>query len=336
MNFDWMPSPPAGIPTRQLGATGLIVSRLGLGLAALGRPAYINLGRQRDFGLDRSVAEMERRCHAMLDAAYAAGIRYVDTARSYGMAEQFVGNWLKRRDSLKDTIAVGSKWGYAYVGSWRLDAPVHEVKDLSLDTLRRQIIESRSLLQDHLQLYQIHSATLESKVLENADVLRELLTLRSGGLVIGLTVSGPQQAEVIRRALRVSVDGLNPFQVVQATWNLLERSAETALAEAKTRGWGVIVKEALANGRLTEQAGGEHVATLRQHAISHRTTGDAVALAAALSQPWADVVLSGAVTTEQLDSNLNALEVAERSADWPDIAESPADYWARRGALAWQ
>jgi aryl-alcohol dehydrogenase-like predicted oxidoreductase len=55
-----------------------MVSRIGLGLAALGRPAYINLGRQRDLGAYRSVAELERRCHEMLDAAYAAGIRYFD------------------------------------------------------------------------------------------------------------------------------------------------------------------------------------------------------------------------------------------------------------------
>jgi aryl-alcohol dehydrogenase-like predicted oxidoreductase len=122
------------------------VSRIGLGLAALGRPAYINLDRQRDLGTDRSVAEMETRCHEMLDAAYAAGIRYVDAARSYGMAENFLGTWLNRRNPSKDSITIGSKWGYTYVGSWRLDAPVHEVKDLSIDTLRRQIAESRSAI----------------------------------------------------------------------------------------------------------------------------------------------------------------------------------------------
>ena len=160
------------------------------------------------------------------------------------------------------------------------------------------------------------------------------MRLRSKGLVIGLTVTGPTQAEVVRRALRVSVDGLNPFQVVQATWNLLERSAAGALGEAKASGWGVIVKEALANGRLIEA--GEHVAALRQEAIAHSTTVDAVALAAALSQPWADVVLSGAVTTQQLESNLNAVALVRRVTDWPDIAESPATYWARRSALAWQ
>jgi aryl-alcohol dehydrogenase-like predicted oxidoreductase len=307
------------IPIRELGATGLTVSRLGLGLAALGRPAYINSGRQEDLGADRSVAALERRCHQMLDAAYAAGICYVDAARSYGEAEHFLGTWLRTRNPPKGAITIGSKWGYSYVGSWRLDASAHEVKDLSLDTLRRQIRESRSALGDRLQLYQIHSATLESGILENDSVLQELLQLRSTGLAVGLTVSGPAQADVIRRALDVSVDGVNPFQVVQATWNLLERSAGEALAEAKSRGWGVIVKEALANGRLTERA-----------------DSGQVALAAALSQPWADVVLSGAVTIEQLENNLRAVGLSQGTIDWPDNAESPSEYWARRSALPWR
>jgi aryl-alcohol dehydrogenase-like predicted oxidoreductase len=324
------------VPTRRLGSTELTVSRIGLGLAALGRPAYINLGRQRDFGFDRSVGELERRCHEMLDAAYAAGIRYVDAARSYGMAENFLGTWLNTHKPPSDAIIVGSKWGYTYVGSWQVGATVHEVKDLSIDTLRRQIVESRSLLGDSLQLYEIHSATVESKVLENAAVLHELLRLRSDGLVIGLTVTGPTQADTIRRALRVSVDGVNPFQVVQATWNLLERSPAEALAEAKASGWGVIVKEPLANGRLTDSADGEHLVALRREAVARGTTIDALALAAALSQPWADVVLSGAVTHGQLESNLKSVAFVKELADWPDVTESPADYWARRSAMAWQ
>lgn len=307
---------PIHIPTRRLGPTALVVSRLGLGLAALGRPAYINVGRQRDFGSERSVAALEQRCHEMLDAAFALGIRYIDAARSYGLAENFLGTWLKTRNPPRDAIAIGSKWGYTYTGSWKLDAPAHEVKDLSIETLRRQIVESRSLLGDRLQLYEIHSATIESKVLENVDVLRELTRLRSSGLAIGLTVTGPNQADMIRRALHASVDGVNPFQVVQATWNLLERSAGAALAEAHAAGWGVIIKEGLANGRLADR--------------------DVLALAAALSQPWADVVLSGAVTRDQLESNVHAIASIRGPADWPDIAESPTDYWTRRSALTWQ
>ena len=151
------------------------------------------------------------------------------------------------------------------------------MKALSLDTLQRQIAERRTVVGDCLQLHQVPSATLESKVLENADVLRELLRLRSNGLVIGLTVTGPNQADVIRRAVRVSIDGANPFQVVQATWNLLERSAAPALAEAKDHGWGAIVKEALANGRLTDQADGVHLKALQVEAVARRATIDALA-----------------------------------------------------------
>ncbi|HZE06819.1 MAG TPA: aldo/keto reductase, partial [Solirubrobacteraceae bacterium] len=101
-----------------------------------------------------------------------------------------------------------------------MDAPVHEVKDLSVATLLRQEAESRALLGSSLQLYQIHSATIESGVLDDAAVLEELARLRSEGLLIGLTVTGPGQAETIERALDIG-----GFDAVQATWNLLERSA---------------------------------------------------------------------------------------------------------------
>src|SRR5437764_1170164 len=130
---------------RSLGKTGLQVSRIGLGLAALGRPGYINLGHAADLRSDFGVAAMEARAHAVLDGGAIFGIRYFDAARSYG------------------------------------------------------------------------------------------------------------QAEVLRHALAVEIDGERLFDCVQATWNLLEPSAGSILQEAHEAGLGVIVKEALANGRLTER-----------------------------------------------------------------------------------
>jgi aryl-alcohol dehydrogenase-like predicted oxidoreductase len=319
-----------------LGSTGLTVSRIGLGLAALGRPAYINLGRDQDYGDDRTAAVMEQRCHQMLDAAYAAGVRYVDAARSYGLAEAFLGSWLRARLIAREAVTIGSKWGYSYVGGWRRDAPVHEIKDLSVDALRRQIVESRTQLGAGLHLYQIHSATIESGVLEDASVLDELDRLRTEGLAIGVTTTGPRQADVIRRALAVNTKRANLFQVVQATWNLLEPSAGHALAEARACGVGVIVKEAVANGRLADRNSSEATQRLERFADAHRTSSDVVAIAAALSNPWVDIVLSGAVTLEQLASNLRAVDLAGTTGGWPAIAEPPDEYWARRRALAWQ
>jgi aryl-alcohol dehydrogenase-like predicted oxidoreductase len=66
-----------------LGATDLHVTRVGLGLAALGRPAYINLGRAADRP-QTAVWTSWSAAHAVLDAAYAAGIRHFDAARSCG------------------------------------------------------------------------------------------------------------------------------------------------------------------------------------------------------------------------------------------------------------
>lgn len=303
---------------RPLGSTRLKVTPIGLGLAALGRPGYITLDRAQDLPSDRSVSAMERRSHQVLSAAYDAGIRYFDAARSYGYAERFLASWLREREPRRNPVTVGSKWGYTYVGNWQVDARVHEVKDHSLAALRRQVEESRALLGDYLDLYQIHSATLESGVLGDDAVLRELNALRANGLAIGMSVSGPRQAEVIRRALAVQVDGVNPFQSVQATWNLLEPSAGPALAEAHDAGWGVIIKEALANGRLADR--------------------DQEAIAAALANPWVDVVLSGAVTEEQLRSNVGALSLRLSRAELAALATlaEPADrYWKARGQLAW-
>ena len=318
---------------RVLGSTGLRVSPIGLGLAALGRPAYITLGRDADLGADRSVPEMERRCHEILDAAYAAGVRYFDAARSYGLAEQFLASWLDTRRPADATI--GSKWGYTYTANWRLDARTQEEKDLSAATLIRQFAESRALLGSRLHLYQIHSATIESGVLDDEHVLAELVRVRSEGVSIGLSVSGPRQADAIRRALDAQVDGVNPFQSVQATWNLLEPSAGPALADAKARGWGVIVKEVLANGRLTDQHAGGSAPTLMRAAKEAHATVDALAIAAALSQPWADVVLSGAVTTTHLESHLSALALRHVDVALPAVAEPPGWYWQHRNTLRW-
>ena len=207
------------------------------------------------------------------------------------------------------------------------------MKDLSVSALRRQLDETRALLGEHLDLYQIHSATLESGVLENDAVLGELASLKETGVAVGLTVTGPRQAETIARALETGV-----FDTVQATWNLLERSASDALARAHEAGLGVIVKEALANDRLAARNGGADerlLATARERG----QTPDALALSAALAQPWADVVLSGGATVEALRSNLSALETAPYSQETDrrllPLREEREQYWSERANLPW-
>ena len=294
-------------------------SRIELGLAAVGRPGYINLGRAADLPGERTVEAMRARAHELLDRAYASGVRYFDAARSYGRAEEFLARWLHDRPDADDVV-VGSKWGYTYTAGWRIDAAVHEVKDHSAATFDRQLGETRALLGDRLGLYQIHSVTPDSPALTDTGLHGRLADLAAEGVVIGFSTSGPEQAATIRAALRVRAGGSSLFRSVQATWNLLEPSAGPALAEAHGTGCVVIVKEALANGRL---------------AVGDNAPGDAAALAAVLAQPWVTIVLSGAATADQLTSNLRAEQLTVDPDRWAGLAVPGTQYWSERSRLPW-
>jgi aryl-alcohol dehydrogenase-like predicted oxidoreductase len=309
------------------------IERLGLGLAALGRPAYINVGRTGELPESRDVAAMRAATWEVLDAAYAAGIRWVDAARSYGRAEEFLAGWLAGR-AHRD-VTVSSKWGYAYVGDWRVDADVHEVKEHTLARYQGQLAETKALLGDRLRLYQVHSLTADSPLLTDAALKRALAETAAAGLPMGFSTTGAGQADTVRRALELEVDGRPLFTSVQSTWNLLEPSAERALREAHDAGLRVMIKEALANGRLAV----DPPRPLAQIAERHGAGPDAVALAAALARlPWADTVLLGGVSVAQLRANLAATRLALTAADLATLAAlatPPGDYWSARSALAW-
>ncbi|MFF6961626.1 aldo/keto reductase [Streptomyces sp. NPDC008317] len=311
--------------------------RIGLGLAALGRPGYINLGRERDLPPGRDVAAMRRRTHEVLDFAYAHGVRYFDAARSYGRAEEFLAEWLDAGGD-RPGVMVGSKWGYTYTADWRVDAETHEVKDHSVGVYDRQLAETRGLFGDRLDLYQVHSVTPDSPALTDPVLHRRLVALADQGVAVGISTSGPRQGDAIRAALDVGVDGRPVFGSVQSTWNVLEPSAGPALAEAHEAGRTVIIKEGLANGRLAERDP-RLDAVLAPVAEATGASYDALALAAALRQPWVDVVLSGAATEDQLASNLRATDVRLDDAQLgrlvTELAQTPAAYWDHRSRMPW-
>ena len=239
--------------------------------------------------------------------------------------------------------------------------------------------ESVALLGDHVALYQVHSATLDSGFLD-ADVLQELGELKSArGWKLGLTLSGTAQADTLREALR-RAPGL--FDCVQATYNVLEQSAgevralrwcdaagvsivwpaarsdppvarlcapardpararmcpPQALDEAGEAGMSVIIKEAMANGRVLQSG------PLRETAAALGVPPDALAMGAAMALGCAPVVLSGAATRAHARSNAQApqaMEALQRCA--PDALErllveckeDSARYWKDRAALEW-
>jgi aryl-alcohol dehydrogenase-like predicted oxidoreductase len=150
-------------------------------------------------------------------------------------------------------------------------------------------------------------------------------------------VSSPEQDKVIRRAMEIEVEGIKLFDSVQCTYNVLEQRPGPVLCEAHAAGVDIIIKEGLANGRALR------CPVLVEYATKLSCTADALALGCILAQPFQPRVLSGAVTSSQLESNLRAEEVAKTLRKDPDLlAEimsktilNSEEYWSDRSKLAW-
>lgn len=328
--------------------------RIGLGMAALGRPGYITLDRGAVFGTDgpRTVDKMQQQANKVMDQLFAdtsepssssssSSLPWLDCARSYGLSEKFVGEYLRANKISPDQVHVSSKWGYTYVADFQVSLPEgepHEVKDHSTENFLKQVNETDEFIGEYVDLYQIHSATFESGILSDARAHQALADCRKErGWLIGLSVSSPKQDEVLREAMKIRVDNVPLFDSVQCTYNLLEQRPGPALQEAHDAGMDIIVKEGLANGRVLR-----HPAVLK---YSQRLScePDQLALACILAQPFVPRVLSGAVTPEQLESNLKAVALSEKLREDPSLLKEimeetivPSDeYWSERSALAW-
>lgn len=319
--------------TRPFGSTGLKLPVLSVGTAAIGRPAYLTVGHRQDIR-DPTVEGMRRLLFDVLDLAYAVGIRHVDTAFSYGLAETFVDEWMTERRF--DDIFLTSKWGYSYVGQWSSDITPQEVKDLRLATFARQAPVSFRRFGSRLSGFQIHSATIASGVLNDPEVLDAMCALADAGVKVGISTSGPDQSAAIDAAIALRASGRAPFSFVQSTWNLFETSAGPALTRAAQAGLGVIVKEALANGLLVR--GARTPSTVTAIADKHGVTPDAVCLAAAIALESRPVVLTGPSTLSHLRSNLNALDIRLQEDELTELTarpHEPSSYWEERSALPW-
>ncbi|MFD5247453.1 aldo/keto reductase [Amycolatopsis sp. NPDC058340] len=306
--------------------------RIAVGLAALGRPAYINLGRAEALPPGRGFEAMRAATYDVLDDAYAAGVRWIDVARSYGSSEEFLAGWLADRGHAD--VTVSSKWGYRYVGEWKLDAAVHEVKEHTAARFAEQWAETVDLLGKAVSLYQVHSLTVDSPLFTDDRLIGALAELAAGGVPVGFSTSGPAQADAVRRAFELEVAGTPVFSAVQSTWNLLEPSVGPALAEAHAAGKRVLVKETVANGRLVV----EPPPALARIAREHGAGPDAVAVAAVLAQDWRPIAVIGPSSTAQLTENLVAAKVKlteDELAELAALAEEPVAYWRHRSCLGW-
>jgi aryl-alcohol dehydrogenase-like predicted oxidoreductase len=295
---------------RTLGRTGLRVSEVGFGAWAIGGPAKLG-------PVETGWGEVDdvRSLHA-IDAAYDAGVTFFDTADVYGdgRSERLIGQAL---GSKRDRVVIGTKVGNRTTadGKW--------VKDFSKVWILEGIEASlRRLRMEHVDLYQLHSATdtahYTDETFEALERLKAQGKIRFYGISVGPCVHGPW---VIRST---------QADVIQVVYNMLEREPEQELLLlAKERNIGIIARVPLASGFLsgkftsdTRFAANDHRALTyppekisamvgRVGRLGFLTEGQGKTLAQAalqycLSHPAVSAVIPGAKTPEQARANAAA------------------------------
>ncbi|MFT7031809.1 MAG: aryl-alcohol dehydrogenase-like predicted oxidoreductase [Cyclobacteriaceae bacterium] len=314
------------------------MKNIGLGTAAIGRPQYINIKQESREEFDRVIFEEKGR--HILDAAYQQGVRYFDTAPGYGLAEQLLINWVKEKRDI--TIEVASKWGYAYVANFDPNATVHEIKDHTINQLTLQWEKTKEL-QPYLTTLQVHSATFETGVLNDKEVLNKLAEMKSQyNMLIGLTTTGDNQVDVIKYAMDVCVDGVALFDAYQVTYNILDQSLSEVSNLLTAAGKRMIIKEALANGRVFKNDKYPYYNSL-YHSLAemskkYRVGVDAIALRFCMQSIEPFMVLSGASESIQLTENLKSNDFMLEVEDLVVLKSfkiDPKTYWAERKLLQW-
>ncbi len=318
---------------KRLGATGVRVSRIGLGCGNFG-----GIGSASAF---YGMGETEAQAIDLMDRAWDAGINLFDTADAYGggRSEAYIGRWLGQKGAaVRDRLVLSSKV-FNPVG------PGPNQRGLSRAHILRQIDASLTRLgTDRLDLYLIHEPDPETPLDET---LRALDDLVRAGKVLHV---GASNIEAWRMAVARGVSDLGRlarFEWVQNSYSLLDRSAEREMFPlCADQGIGFTAFSPLAGGWLTGKyrsgqpyPDGSRM-TLRpepyQHLTSDRVFGgldrlagearrrgvsmETLALAWVLHHPRVDSALVGPRTPAHLDSALAAVDLALSADDAAAIA----------------
>ena len=204
--------------TRILGNTGLEVSRLGIGLAAI--------GEEETFDTIKTV-------EAVLKTALDQGITFFDTAECYFYSEEMVGQSISdRRSEFLLATKCGHPAGLQESGEYDIDWSIEGI----LLTLDRSL---KRLKTDYVDLLQLHSCGVE--VLEQGEVIAALTKARDAGKTRFIGYSGDNEAA------QWAVDS-GHFDTLQTSFSLADQRPRNGLLQkAKAQGLGIIAKRPIAN-----------------------------------------------------------------------------------------
>ena len=276
--------------TQQLGATGLDVSRIGLGTVELGLPYGIGA---TDLPTD---AEAER----ILKTAVERGVTYIDTARGYGVAEERIG---KFGISRMEGVLVGTKCAQFLERG-------EDLRDDELEKLIRDDIEEslQQLRVDSLQLVQLHGGSAEQ--IERGELIEIMQKLKDEGKVqhVGIATRGE---DAPLAAIKTGF-----FATIQTAYSILDqRMARQVLPQAERDGVGIINRSVLLKGALTPKW--RHLpgtlAPLKANAEKAQALADqlgvnlpALALRFVLSNPAISTALIGTINPQHLEAAIAA------------------------------
>lgn len=310
-----------------LGRSGVGVSRMGLGTAPLG-------------GLFSAVGD--RQAADTLEAAWAAGIRYYDTAPHYGagLAERRLGAYLTGTGRSRQDCTVSTKIGRLLVPghSAQGDEAFHgepgllRVRDYSAEGVYRSLAESleRSGL-DAFDVVLIHDPDDHWEEAATG-AYPALDRLRAEGAVRAIGAGMNQTAMLTRFVTETDLDCV----LVAGRYSLLDRSAaDELLPTCAEREVGVLVGGVFNSGILAnlapdatyDYAPAPEAVRRRALALGQRCAAHGVALAAAalrfpLRHPAVTGVVVGARSPQEITVN-----VAHATAPIPE------ELWAALDAL---
>jgi aryl-alcohol dehydrogenase-like predicted oxidoreductase len=223
--------------TRELGRSGIAVSRVILGCGGFG-----GVGSAPEFF---GKGESEAEALAIMDAAWDLGIRAFDTADAYGggRSETYLGNWLRAEGpAVRDEIVITTK-------TFNPMGPGGD-RGLARHRVLRQVETSLERLGlERIPLYMAHDWDPDTPLEETLLVFDELVTSGKIGAVGASNVTGEQLAE----ALEISeLEAITRFEWVQNSYSLLDREPENGLLSVcREHGVGFAPYGALAGGWLT-------------------------------------------------------------------------------------
>jgi len=266
----------------------------------------------------------------LLDAAFDAGLNFIDTADVYsrwipghvgGESETILGKWFARSGK-RDQVIVATKLGMDMGDGKQGLAPKYIEQAVEASLARLQT--------DRIDLYQSHKDDEKTRLEDTLGAFDGLIRQGKVRFIGASNYNGARLTEALETSTR---NNLASYQTLQPHYNLMEReNYESDLAPVVAEyGLGVIPYFSLAGGFLTgkyhseadakdkprggivgkylNERGFGVITALEEVAREYKSTPASVALAWLMAQPGITAPIASATSEKQLTDLVNATEV---------------------------